>query len=135
MDGMNGTHGWHVETHGRASLQGDTHENGQAHQQSSKPDKSQPSEKSPFTRKPKSISSFIAGFKSAVNSKIDDYIDEHRLDIPKYNRQNHFFPNHYDRVIRNKREYHRIRKYIINNPAKWMDDNFNPLKNNQSGIK
>jgi REP element-mobilizing transposase RayT len=90
----------------------------------------------PFTRKPKSISSFIAGFKSAVNSKIDDYIDEHRLDIPKYNRQNHFFqPNYYDRVIRNKQGYHRIKNYIIDNPTKWLEDNFNPLKNNHPGIK
>src|SRR5690606_16496231 len=42
-------------------------------------------------RLPKSISSFMAGFKSAVNSKIDDYIDEYQLKIPKYNRNNHFF--------------------------------------------
>jgi hypothetical protein len=42
-------------------------------------------------RLPKSISSFIAGFKSAVNTEIDDYIDEHQLDIPKYNKINHFF--------------------------------------------
>ena len=44
-----------------------------------------------FIRKPRSISSFIAGFKSAINSKIDDFIDEHNLDNPKYNRNNHFF--------------------------------------------
>lgn len=42
-------------------------------------------------RLPKSISSFIAGFKSAVNSKIDDYIDENNSNIPKYKRNNHFF--------------------------------------------
>src|SRR5699024_7867649 len=48
-------------------------------------------------RLPKSISSFIAGFKSSVNSKIDDYIDNHQLDIPKYNKNNHFFqPNYHD---------------------------------------
>lgn len=35
-------------------------------------------------RKPKSISSFFAGFKSSVNSNIDDYIDNHKLDIPKF---------------------------------------------------
>ena len=34
-------------------------------------------------RKPKSISSFVAGFKSAVNSKIDDYIDLHQLKYSK----------------------------------------------------
>lgn len=112
MDGSHvQTHG-RIETHDRASLQ--------AHAQT----------QSPFIRKPKSISSFIGGFKSAVNTKIDDYIDEHRLDIPKYNRDNHFFqPNYYDRIIRDEQEYERIRNYIIDNPAKWDDDKFNPSNN------
>jgi len=71
-------------------------------------------------RLPKSISSFLAGFKCAVNSKIDDYIDENQLNIPKYNRKNHFFqPNYHDRIIRNKYAYHRIKKYIIDNPRNW----------------
>jgi REP element-mobilizing transposase RayT len=74
---------------------------------------------------PKSISSFFGGFKSAVNSKIDDYIDEHQLNIPKYNRNNHFFqPNYHDHIIRDEQSYHRISNYIINNPAKWCDDKF-----------
>jgi len=77
-------------------------------------------------RQPKSISSFFAGFKSAVNSKIDDYIDENNLDIPKYNKNNHFFqPNYHDHIIRNQNEYKRISNYIKNNPAKWIDDTFN----------
>ncbi len=72
---------------------------------------------------PRSISSFMSGFKSAVNTKIDDYIDEHQLAIPKYNRHNHFFQNNYnDTVIRNDSDYERIKKYIINNPKKWNDD-------------
>lgn len=76
-------------------------------------------------RMPKSISSFLAGFKSIVNSKIDDFIDEHRLDIPKYNRKNHFFqPNYHDHIIRNDQEYQRIKNYIINNPIKWNEDKF-----------
>ncbi|MFY7944818.1 MAG: transposase [Crocinitomicaceae bacterium] len=71
-------------------------------------------------RLPKSISSFIAGFKSAVNSKIDDYIDENQLSILKYNRNNHFFqPNYHDHIIRNHFAYQRIKNYIINNPMKW----------------
>jgi hypothetical protein len=115
-----------VETHGRASLRATGRASIRVNDVTH----------SPFTRKPKSISSFIAGFKSAVNSKIDDYIDEHRLDIQKYNRDNHFFqPNYYDRVIRNEQEYARIKKYIIDNPTKWIDDNFNPLKNNHPGIQ
>jgi hypothetical protein len=79
-DGDGGNGGGHVETHdpvethGRASL---------------------PSKQSPFIRQPKSISSFIAGFKSAVNTKIDESIDAHQLDIPKFNRHNNFFQPNY----------------------------------------
>ena len=76
-------------------------------------------------RMPKSISSFIAGFKSAVNSKIDDYIDQNNLKIPKYNRKNHFFqPNYHDRIIRDEKAYRNISNYIKNNPAKWQNDSF-----------
>lgn len=100
-----------VETHGRASLQ--------LREQST----------NSFFRKPKSISSFMAGFKSAVNSKIDNYIDVHKLDIPKYNRNNHFFQsNYHDHIIRNNAEYDRIKKYIRNNPNNWDDDKFSTEK-------
>ena len=79
--------------------------------------------RNPPIRLPKSISSFIAGFKSAVNTKIDDYIDAHNLNIPKYNRRNHFFqPNYHDHIIRNNLEYQNISNYIINNPANWDKD-------------
>ncbi len=95
-----------VETHGRASVR----------------DYQSPKNNMPI-RLPKSISSFMAGFKSAVNSKIDDFIDENNLDIPKYNRNNHFFQsNYHDRIIRNNIEFQRIKNYIINNPKKWDAD-------------
>ncbi|MDD3686709.1 MAG: hypothetical protein PHE56_08075 [Bacteroidales bacterium] len=85
--------------------------------------------RNPPVRLPKSISSFIAGFKSAVNTKIDDYIDEHNLSIPKYNRNNHFFqPNYHDHIIRNLIEYDAIKNYIINNPKNWKSDS---MKNNK----
>lgn len=86
--------------------------------------------RNPAIRLPKSISSFIAGFKSAVNTKIDDYIDENRLEIAKYNRNNHFFqPNYHDQIVRNNRGYLRIKNYIINNPKNWEDDSFNKDNN------
>lgn len=88
-----------AETHGRASV----HHDGQM----------------PY-RRPKSISSFVAGFKSAVISAVDDFIDEQALDIPKYNRRNKFWQsNYHDHIIRNQSEYHRISKYIVDNPHKW----------------
>ena len=111
--GTHGTHDTHVETHGRASLP--------SSQSSSQPPK--------LNRKSQSISSFVAGFKSAVNAKIDDFIDENNLDIPKYNRNNHFFqPNYHDHIIRNYSSYKRIKKYIISNPFKWDNDRFRPDK-------
>lgn len=82
--------------------------------------------RNPPIRLPKSISSFMAGFKSAVNTKIDDYIDEHQLNIPKYNKKNHFFqPNYHDHIIRNDREYGIIERYIVNNPMNWGKDKIN----------
>ena len=78
-------------------------------------------------RQPKSISSFMAGFKAAVNSKIDDFIDDNNLDIPKYNCNNRFFQrNYHDRVIRNPTEYRRIKYYIRNNPQNWKGDDLLP---------
>ena len=131
-----------VETHGRASLHSTGHpsEHSTGHPSEHSTDRASvhhhhsttghPSKQSNFVRKPKSISSFIAGFKSAINTKIDDYIDTMGLDIPKYNRHNHFFqPNYYDRIIRNEAEYQRIKNYIINNPIKWGDDTFNASNN------
>lgn len=83
-----------------------------------------------FYRLPKSISSFIAGFKSAVNTKIDDYIDDNKLKIPKYNRNNHFFQaNYHDHIIRNQESYYRIKQYIINNPKNWKNDKLNKTNN------
>ena len=110
--GSHGSHGLHVETHGRASLQ-------PAEQSAEQP------ESPKLIRLPKSISSFMAGFKSAINTKIDDYIDKHHLDITKYNRNNHFFqPNYHDHIIRNNTEYERIKNYIIKNPINWENDKF-----------
>ncbi|GET28407.1 hypothetical protein SD074_06090 [Prolixibacter sp. SD074] len=124
--GSHGSHdsnGTHVETHGRASLQSPI----QSPEQS---------EKQSFIRKPKSISSFIGGFKSIINSKIDDYIDECHLDIPKYNRNNHFFQsNYHDHIIRNDKSYQNILKYIINNPLKWNDDKFNRDKKGKNNAQ
>jgi REP-associated tyrosine transposase len=78
----------------------------------------------PF-RKPKSISSFMAGYKSAVVSKIDDWIDQNDSSIKKYNRKNKLWQdNYHDHIIRNKDEFIRIKNYILQNPAKWKDDKF-----------
>jgi REP element-mobilizing transposase RayT len=125
-----------VETHGRVSLRTKPQNihfipNNDVTIQSIKPSTIETNsiKRNPPIRLPKSISSFIAGFKSAVNSKIDDYIDENNRKNErdfihtKYNRNNHFFqPNYHDHVIRNHFEYLAISKYIIHNPENWKRD-------------
>ncbi len=97
-----------VETHGRASLHADP---------------ADPAKQ--FKRKPKSISSFMAGYKSSVTTKIDDFIDLHNLPFEKYNKTNRFWQiNYHDHIIRDQKEYWRIKKYIQNNPKNWIDDKF-----------
>jgi REP element-mobilizing transposase RayT len=119
-----------VETHGRASLQMYnraflTNNVNQNHPVDSV---ILQIKRNPAIRLPKSISSFIAGFKSAVNTKIDNFIDLHELPIPKYNRNNHFFqPNYHDHIIRNESEFLRIKNYIKNNPLNWDEDQFNSI--------
>jgi len=72
-------------------------------------------------RMPKSISSFIAGFKSSVTRCI-----KQRAYMPN-GRDSIWQPRYYDRIIRNDDEYHRIVNYINNNPFKWMDDKYYSL--------
>jgi hypothetical protein len=68
----------------------------------------EPTNNSIFQRKPKSISSFIAGFKSATSNEIDNFIDNNGLEISKFNKNNRLWqPNYYDRIIRNKSEYYK----------------------------
>lgn len=78
-----------VETHGRASLP----PGGIAH------------------RPPKSISSFVAGFKSSATKRINEY----RQTPGKPVWQTRF----HDRIIRGPDEYDRIRDYIEKNVERW----------------
>jgi REP element-mobilizing transposase RayT len=42
--------------------------------------------------------------------------------------------NYYEHVVRGEKELHRIRKYIIDNPAKWAEDEDNPAHINRRGL-
>jgi len=86
-----------VQTHGRASLTTNT-PRGVAY------------------RSPKSISSFMAGFKSAATTRINKYRNTPRLPI--------WQTRFHDHIIRNDAEYTRIATYIEQNPRKWRDDKF-----------
>ncbi len=66
----------------------------------------------------KSISSFMAGFKSSVTKEIN--IKRETPRFPVWQR------NYYEHIIRNEYELNRIREYIINNPLQWDNDENNP---------
>ncbi len=69
---------------------------------------------------PKSISSFVGGFKSAVTSRI---IAKNNNSFTKV-----WHPRFYDHLIRNSDEFESISNYIINNPTVWNKDRFNEKK-------
>lgn len=75
--------------------------------------------RSPLRMKPKSISSFVAGFKSAVTKQINQI--RNTPGTPVWQR------NYYEHIIRNEKELEKIREYIQNNPLKWGLDENNPV--------
>jgi REP element-mobilizing transposase RayT len=78
-------------------------------------------------RAKQSISSFIAGFKSATTCRIDDYIDLYDLSLPKFNRRNKLWHhNYYDVIIKSEEELYQKRRYIDENPQKWREDQYLP---------
>lgn len=70
-------------------------------------------------RAPRSLSSFVAGFKSAATKRINER--RGTPGVPVWQR------NYYERIIRNENELNRIRKYIADNPLKWELDAENPV--------
>ena len=68
--------------------------------------------------RPKSLSSFVIGFKSATKMRVNDLRQTPRA--PVWQR------NYYERIIRNEREMQAIREYIEKNPLQWALDRENP---------
>ncbi len=64
-------------------------------------------------RKPRSLSSFIAGFKSAVTKRINE-----TRTAPDRIWQR----NYYEHIIRTEFDYERISEYIVFNPESWAED-------------
>jgi len=71
-------------------------------------------------RKSGSIGSIIAGFKSAVTKRINQLRDN--PGAPVWQR------NYYERVIRNDQELQSIQQYVVDNPAKWQEDENHPSR-------
>jgi REP element-mobilizing transposase RayT len=67
-------------------------------------------------RSPKSISSFVAGFKSSATKQINELRGTPKLPV--------WQPRFYDHIIRTDAEFKRINDYINTNPEKWGKDKF-----------
>lgn len=65
--------------------------------------------------KPKSLSSFVIGFKSSVTKQIN--LIREINNYPVWQR------NYYEHIVRNEVELNKIIEYIINNPLKWGTEN------------
>ena len=69
-------------------------------------------------RPPRSLGSFVAGFKSATTKRINEI--RRTPGLPVWQR------NYYEHVIRNDDELNHVRQYIIDNPGHWGEDRENP---------
>ena len=74
-----------------------------------------PSPSAPFKR---SLGAFVAGFKSAVTTRVNQL--RGTPGVPIWQR------NYYEHVIRSEESLNRIRQYIAENPGRWLFDPENP---------
>ena len=105
----------HVGTHGCASLRGITAPN--ASKQRINPPNISP------RRRPRSLGSFVAGFKSAATKRINEERKMPRTLV--------WQSRYYEHIIRNDKDLNNVREYIVNNPIQWHVDEENPNKNDQ----
>jgi len=75
-----------------------------------------------FRRKPKSLSSFVAGYKSSGTKQINTARNTPGQHVWKR--------NYHDRIIRNERELQATREYIRDNPLRGELDRENPKLHN-----
>jgi putative transposase len=73
--------------------------------------------RAPLQRKPRSLGSLVAGFKSAATTRSNAW--RASPGVPIWQR------GFYDHVVRNERELNAIRRYIRENPLKWAQDRDN----------
>lgn len=67
-----------------------------------------------------SLATIVRSFKSAVSKRVNVLRDN--PGVPVWQR------NYYERVIRDEQELAAIRQYIVNNPAKWAEDENYPTQ-------
>jgi putative transposase len=69
-------------------------------------------------RRPQSLSSFVAGFKSITTKRISTI--RNAAETPVWQR------NYYERIIRDRDSAAKIRQYIQKNPSVWAQDQLHP---------
>jgi REP element-mobilizing transposase RayT len=69
-------------------------------------------------RQPKSLGRLIGAFKTTSTKTIN--LLRNTPGVPIWQR------NYYERIIRDDNELNRVRRYILDNPAKWGEDPENP---------
>lgn len=72
--------------------------------------------RAPQQRSPKSLGSFIAGFKASVTSRARRELDMTGI----------WQRNYYDHIIRREKDFQAIWNYIDNNPRNWESDQLHP---------
>ena len=70
----------------------------------------------PLRRKPRSLSSFVAGFKASVTSRAG-----HELNLTGIWQR-----NYYDHILRDNQDFLNIWEYIDTNPQRWQEDQLHP---------
>ncbi len=71
----------------------------------------------PLRRKPRSLSSFVAGFKAAVTSRANHELNMNGI----------WQRNYYDHIIRDDQDFMNIWNYIDTNPQGWKEDQLHPF--------
>jgi putative transposase len=69
------------------------------------------------------LADVIGSFKSITTHKYINGV--YNSNWPPFNKRL-WQRNYYEHIIRNEDEYYRIKKYIIENPSKWNNNNHNP---------
>ncbi|HUT75963.1 MAG TPA: transposase [Armatimonadota bacterium] len=80
--------------------------------------------RAPLQRKPRSLASFVAGFKCAATKRINELRSTPGRRV--------WQRNYYEHVIRNADDLAEIRRYIADNPLKWESDTENPVNERRS---
>ena len=74
--------------------------------------------RAPLHRPPRSLGSFVAGFKSAVTKRVNAHRGTPGARV--------WQRNYYEHIIRHERALNAIRRYILYNPWRWHLDRYNP---------